>query len=223
MARLQRAFVQLTARHKALRTIFLPSVARPGEYYQLVLKHYQPSVQVIHCEEADINIDSTIREHHTVHHASIKPHVGLTLFQRESSLYTKLEISHALQDGASIRIIYQDLVRAYQDPEYFASPSIPRCPGFREYAAWLEAQHQSSVTESTHFWTQYLDAFMEKPCHFPRSEIDPAAGRGDNVLLPISIGTEPDMIAQICRQYKVTPSTFFLGAWATCLQAITGM
>lgn len=223
VARLQRAFVQLTARHEALRTIFLPSIARPGEYCQLVLKHYEPSVQVILCKEADINNGSTIREHHTVHHASMKPHVGLTLFQTESSLCTKLEISHALQDGASIRIIYQDLVRAYQDPEYFASPSIPPSPGFREYAAWLEAQHQSNVTESTHFWTQYLDAFMEKPCHIPRSEVDPAAGRGENVLVPISIDIEPDVIAQICRQYKVTPSTFFLGAWATCLNAVTGM
>lgn len=37
VARLQRAFMQVTARHEALRTIFLPSVARPGEYYQLVL------------------------------------------------------------------------------------------------------------------------------------------------------------------------------------------
>lgn len=223
VARLQRAFVQLTARHEALRTIFLPSVARPGEYCQLVLKDYEPSVQVILCKEADINNGSTIREHRTVHHASMKPHVGLTLFQTESSLCTKLEISHALQDGASIRIIYQDLVRAYQDPEYFASPSISPSPGFREYAAWLDAQHQSNVTESTHFWTQYINAFIEKPCHIPRSEIDPAADRGENVLLPISIDADPDVIAQICRQYKVTPSAFFLGAWATCLKAVTGM
>lgn len=156
----------------------------------------------------------------------MNPHVGLTLFQTELSLYTKLEISHALQDGASMRIIYQDRVRAYQDPEYFAAPSISPSPGFREYAAWLEAQHESTLTESTHFWRKYLDAFMEKPCHIPRSEIDPAAGRGENVLLPISIDTDPNLISQIsqiCRLHKVTPSTFFQGAWATCLQAVTGL
>lgn len=223
VARLQSAFVQVTARHEALRTIFLPSVARPGEYDQLVLNHYEPSVKVINCEEADIENGSTIQEHHTVDHASVKPHVGLTLFQTESSLCTKLEISHALQDGASMRIIYQDLVRAYQDPENFAAPSISPSPGFREYAAWFEAQHQSSLAESTHFWTQYLEEFMEKPCHIPRSEADPAAGRGENVLVPISIETDADVISQICRLYKVTPSTFFLSAWATCLQAVTGL
>lgn len=223
VARLQSAFVQVTARHEALRTIFLPSVARPGEYDQLVLSHYEPSVQVINCEESDINNGSTIQEHHTVDHAAMKPHVGLTLFQTESSLCTKLEISHALQDGASMRIIYQDLVRAYQDPEHFAAPSISPSPGFREYAAWFEAQHQSRLAESTHFWTQYLEEFVGKPCHIPRSEIDPATGRGDNVLVPISIDTDPNVISQICRLYKVTPSTFFLSAWATCLQAVTGL
>ncbi|KAI7779841.1 amino acid adenylation [Diaporthe eres] len=223
VARLQGAFAQVTARHEALRTIFLPSVARPGEYYQLVLNHYEPSVQVIHCEEADVSNGSIIQEHHTVHHASMKPHVGLTLFQTESSLLTKLEISHALQDGASMRIIYQDLICAYQYPEYFATPSISPSLGFRDYASWLETQHQNSLTESTHFWTQYLDAFMEKPCHIPRSQIDRAAGRGENVLLPIPIDTDPNMISQICRLYKVTPSTFFQGAWATCLQAVTGL
>lgn len=223
VARLQRAFVLVTARHEALRTIFLPSVARLGEYYQLVLNHYEPSVQVIYCDEADINNGSTIQQHHTVHHTSMKPHVGLSLFQTESSLCTKLEISHALQDGASMRIIYQDLVRAYQDPEYFAAPSTSPSPGFREYAAWFEAQHQSTLTESTRFWTQYLEAFMEKPCHIPRSETAPDAVRGENVLLPISIDTDPNVISQICRLYKVTPSTFFLSAWATCLQAVTGL
>lgn len=223
VARLQRAFVQVTARHEALRTIFLPSVTRPSEYYQLVLKHYKPSVQVIHCEETDINSGSTIREHHTVHHASMKPHVGFTLFRTESSLCTKLEISHALQDGASMRIIYQDLVRAYHDPEQFAAPSISPPPGFRQYAAWLEAQQQSTLTESTQFWTQYLAEFMEKPCHVPRVEIDNTAGRGENVLLPISIDTDPEVISQICRLHKVTPSTFFQSAWATCLQAVTGL
>lgn len=223
VARLQRAFVQVTARHEALRTVFLPSVARPGEHYQLVLNHYEPSVQLIHCEEADVINGSIVQEHHTVHHASMKPHVGLTLFQTESSLYTKLEISHALQDGASMRIIYQDLVCAYQDSEYFAAPLRSPSPGFREYASWLETQHQNSLTESTHFWTQYLDASMEKPCHIPRSQIDPAAGRGENVLLSIPIDTDLNVISQICRLYKVTPSAFFQGAWATCLQAVTGL
>ncbi|KAF2106754.1 hypothetical protein BDV96DRAFT_654318 [Lophiotrema nucula] len=208
IARLQSAWKKVTARHEALRTVFIPSVSRKGnESDQVILKEYTPVADVIQCDEANVN--RIIKNHHTVSHSSFKPHVGFTLFQTRSSLYCKLEISHALQDGMSTRIIYQDLVLAYQDllPEGSA-------PGFQEYVSWLAVQDMES---SNNFWTQYLSDIQ--PCHIPRT--DNSANKGDNVLVPISVDVTAEAVNKLCRAHKITSATLFQAAWVLVLRAFT--
>ncbi|KAF1998930.1 amino acid adenylation [Amniculicola lignicola CBS 123094] len=208
IARLQSAWMTVTTRHEALRTIFIPSASRIGESDQLILKSYIPTIGVINCNESNIN--RIIKNHHTVNHASFKPHVGFTLFQTRSALYCKLEISHALQDGMSIRIIYQDLVLAYQN---LLSEGV--APGFREYVSWLAKQDMSS---SEDFWTQYLSDV--EPCHIPRTNTGDE--RGENVLVPIEIGVPAEAISTLCRKHKITSATLFQAAWIMVLRELTG-
>jgi amino acid adenylation domain-containing protein len=207
IARLQDAWKKVTARHEALRTIFIPSVSRNFESDQLILKVYEPSVDVIECDEA--NVHRVIANHHTVSHSSYKPHVSFTLFQTPSSLYSKLEISHALQDGMSTRIIYQDLVLAYQD-------LLPKgaAPGFREYVNWLADQ---DMGPSDDFWGKYLEDVT--PCNIPR-KVEHAVEKGENVLVPIQLGVAAEEVNKICRKHKITSATLFQAAWVIVLRTI---
>ncbi|OCL04567.1 acetyl-CoA synthetase-like protein [Glonium stellatum] len=209
IAQIQDAWNMVTARHEALRTVFVPSVVRPGEFDQIVLKSYAPAVDVIQCEESSVN--EIIEQHTTVSHALFKPHVRFTIFQTSSALYCKLEISHTLQDGMSTRIIYQDLVLAYQGllPEYPAS-------GFHEYVSWL-ANHD--MTPSNEFWTNYLSE--SQTCHIPQSS-NRGGSKGENRLMPIDLAVSATDIAQLCRKHQLTPATLFQAAWVLVLRAFTG-
>ena len=206
IGRLQVAWKKVTARHGALRTVFIPSVSRSFESDQLILKSYEPTVSVIECDDA--NVHRVIANHHTVSHSSYKPHVGFTLFQTPSALYSKLEISHALQDGMSTRIIYQDLVLAYQDllPEGVA-------PGFREYVNWLADE---DMGPSNNFWGKYLEDIT--PCLLPRK--NEVIEKGENVLVPIDLKVSAEEVNKICRKYKITSATLFQAAWVLVLRTL---
>ncbi|KAF2028417.1 amino acid adenylation [Setomelanomma holmii] len=207
LARLQKAWKMVTLRHEALRTIFIPSVSRTFESDQLILKSHEPRVDVIDCDEA--NVYRIIANHHTVSHSSYKPHVGFTIFRTPSALYSKLEISHALQDGMSTRIIYQDLVLAYQD-------LLPQgaAPGFREYVNWL-AEHD--MNSSNDFWSKYLSDVI--PCNVPRKN-DDSLEKGNNVLIAIGIGASANKVNKVCRKHKITSATLFQAAWVLVLRTI---
>jgi amino acid adenylation domain-containing protein len=207
--RIQEAWQQVTARHEALRTIFIPSVSYAYGSDQLVLKSYKPTVDVIECDEA--NIQRIIANHHTVSHSSYKPHVGFTLFKTPSALYSKIELSHTVHDGMSTRNIFHDLVLAYQG-------LLPQGPaaGFREYVNWVANQ---DLIASDDFWDQYLQDVS--PCHIPR-KIDNTLEQCNNVLTPIQIQIDltPDAINTVCRTHKVTSATLFQAAWVLVLRAL---
>jgi hypothetical protein len=207
--RIQRAWQQVTTRHEAMRTIFIPSVSHSHGSDQLVLKSYEPTVSVIECDEA--NVQRIIANHHTVSHLSYKPHVGFTLFRTPSSLYSKIELSHTMHDGMSTRNIFHDLVLAYQD-------LLPEGPaaGFREYVKWVAKQDLSASDE---FWDQYLDNVPS--CHIPRKN-DMTFEKRSNVLTPIQIQIDlaSEVINTVCRKYKVTSATLFQAAWVLVLRTL---
>ncbi|KAH4211125.1 hypothetical protein HBI25_065040 [Parastagonospora nodorum] len=209
IVRIQQAWQQVIARHEAMRTIFIPSVSRSFGSDQLILKSYQPLVDVIECDEA--NIQRIIANHHTVVHSSYRPHVGFTLFRTPSALYSKIELSHAMHDGMSIRNIFHDLVLAYQE----SLPSGPAA-GFREYVNW--AAHQD-LSASEAFWDEYLRDVS--PCHIPR-KVDETIEKRSNVLTPVQIQIDlaSDVINTMCRKYKVTSATLFQAAWVLVLRTL---
>ncbi len=203
---LQSAWKKVTTRHEALRTIFIPSVSRNYGSDQLILKSYEPIVDVIECDDA--NAQRIIANHHTVSHSSYKPHVGFTLFQTPSALYSKFEISHALQDGMSTRIIYQDLVSAYQ-----GLLSEGAAPGFRGYVNWLA---EEDMTASDNFWGKYLEDVT--PCMLPRKK--EVTEKGENILVPVELKVTAEQVNNLCRKYKVTSATLFQAAWAMVLRTV---
>ncbi|KAF2500063.1 amino acid adenylation [Lophium mytilinum] len=223
IAKLSLAWEKIVARHEALRTVFVPSVTRPGEYDQVVLKDYKTAIGVLtECDQSTIL--ETVRTHTSLTSA-YTPQAALSIFQCGSApsgvaqeagpgqdVYCKLEISHALQDGMSTRKIYQDLVLAYQDL-LAAGPA----PSFRRYVEWIEKQ---DLAPSIDFWTRYLGE--SKACHMPRLEHAKEEAKGQHQLIGFpELGVSAADITNMCRTNNLTPATLFQAAWVLVLRQFT--
>ncbi|KAL8826241.1 MAG: hypothetical protein Q9191_003926, partial [Dirinaria sp. TL-2023a] len=208
--KLQAAWKAVIDCHEALRTIFIPSVIRHEEFDQVVLKDRRANVQIIACDES--TIEATAENHHAVNYGAAQPHSGFTIFQgSEGSVYCKLEINHALQDGMSTRVIYRDLVLAYE-----GLLSTEPTPGFSAYISWLSKQ---DISPSVNYWNAHLADIQ--PCRIPHQLSLPLATR-ENKFIPLTL--PQDLIARLpafCKSNNLTMATVFQTAWALVLRTYT--
>lgn len=213
MDKLKAAWQKVTDRHEALRTIFIPSSGREDEFDQVILRGCQAPVHTIDCE--DDKIGEIMQKHNSFSYNEPRPHVQFTLFRaiQSNSVYCKLEISHALQDGMSTRIIYRDLVLAYEDELAAGSAA-----GFRDYVAWTQKQDLSSDIA---FWDNYLSGI--EPSRLPRTVLAQSVSlrtrQNDFITIPIKERTSE--IKTFCRQNSLTTATLFQTAWVLTLRHFT--
>ena len=210
--KMQAAWQTVVDRHEALRTIFIPSIVRPGEFDQVVLKEHRAEVRLAECEDSAML--ETLENYAAVDYSSARPHNAFTLFRgSDKDVYCKLEISHALQDGMSTRVIYRDLELAYRD----LLPNEPTA-GFRDYVSWL---HEQDLSPSVDYWTRRLENV--RPCCLPRSPVDRSiVGGAKHEFVPVEL--EADMsvsLADFCKRNGVTMATVFQTAWALVLRVFT--
>ena len=209
--RMQAAWQHVTDRHEALRTIFVPSIVRPGEFDQVILKERRVDVQLIECDDSQML--ETLEHHAAVDYTASQPHSAFTLFRGSSNnVYCKLEISHALQDGMSTRVIYRDLVMAYEN----TLPSEPTA-GFQTYVSWL---HKQDLSPSVDYWTKHLEDV--RPCCLPHQVDDRSIVGRKNNFIPITV---PESITShlpdFCKTNGLTMATVFQTAWALVLRSFT--
>lgn len=211
--RMQAAWQNVTDRHEALRTIFIPSIIRAGGFDQVILKERHAKVELIECEHTTIL--ETLEHHAAVDYSAMQPHNALTLFRSSNEdVYCKLEISHALQDGMSTRVIYRDLALAYEN----TLPSEPT-PGYQDYVSWLHAQ---DLSPSVNYWTTHLQDVQ--PCHLPHFAQDPSiAPDRTHKFIPIELSPTftTQNLPSFCKRNSLTLATVFQTAWALVLRTHT--
>lgn len=209
--RMQAAWQHVTDRHEALRTIFMPSIVRPREFDQVLLKEPRVDVQVIECD--DSHMLETLERHAAVDYIATQAHSAFTLFRGSGNIvYCKPEISHALQHGMSTRVIYRDLVMAYEN----TLPSEPTA-GFRTYVSWL---HKQDLSPSVDYWIKHLQDV--RPCRLPRHADDRGIVGRRNNFIPIAL-SEPitSHLPRFCATNGLTMATVFQTAWALVLRSFT--
>ena len=210
LQRMRAAWQMVTDRHEALRTIFIPSVVRLGEFDQVVLKKRWVEVQIVQCE--DSTITETLENYAAVDYSAAQPHSAFTLFRGSSNdVYCKLEISHALQDGMSTRVVYRDLQLAYEN----LLESKPTA-GYQEYVAWL---YKQDLDPSVNYWTKHIEDV--RPCCLPHLVDQSIAGRR-NRFIPIELPKDfTSQLPDFCKKNGITMATVFQTAWALVLRAYT--
>ncbi|OJZ79483.1 hypothetical protein ASPFODRAFT_106992, partial [Aspergillus luchuensis CBS 106.47] len=211
MHRLQRAWQQVVDRHAILRTVFADSVGAKDYATQVVRRAATADVEVVDCGENDPV--AALKTHPRTAGREGRPPHRLLLCATATGAFCALEISHALIDAHSSRILLQDLRRAY-DHRLPAEPG-PLYSGYLNYLCGLP----EAAAEA--YWRSYMEGVQ--PCHLPTLEAPGAGGQPGKELRSnsLSLGAG-ERVREFCQRHEVTMSNLFQVAWGLVLQAYTG-
>lgn len=210
--RLQKAWEKVVQRHQSLRTVFIESVGKDGLYDQLILRKIAPRTHIVHCEND--KVDTIFNSLEPIAFRSSEAPHRLTLYKSTTgAVFCKLDINHAIVDGASIANIVGDLALAYDG-------KISPKPGFlfETYVAYI-LKHPATSTFD--FWTEHLTGV--KPCLFPAMALLEDASEPEKQLkiANVDIGILPTTLTTFCSEHNVTLVNLFQLAWGLVLRMYT--
>ncbi|KAH8810632.1 hypothetical protein F5884DRAFT_698604 [Xylogone sp. PMI_703] len=211
--RLQNAWQAVVNRHSILRTVFIEGLSNDGLFQQIVLKKFKADFFRLKCNKSDEAL-RMLQDYPSTDYTALRPshRLGVCQVSSSSDVYFRLEISHALTDAFSTKIIERDFIQAYAN----ALPTIPG-PLYSDYISYIQAQDMNVPLE---FWKNKLSGL--KPCHFPVSD------RSQNqqiikkeikdIQVPFISATS---VHSFCEEHSVTPSTLFQAVWSFVLKTYT--
>ncbi|NMF39992.1 non-ribosomal peptide synthetase, partial [Pseudomonas sp. SWRI 103] len=214
VARFQRAWEQVLARHDMLRTAFVwqDAQAQPLQavYREAVLPFAEYDWQARPDQQAALNAlsESTRAQGFDLERApllSVK--LVRTGAERFHLIYTN---HHLLLDGWSRAQLFGEVL------QHYAGQPLPAVQGhYRTYIAWLQAQSSSEV-----FWKNQL-AVLQAPTYLARGALaNPSSSKG-NVHQALSVEQTAQLRA-FAQAHKVTLNTLVQAAWLLLLQRQTG-
>ncbi|KAF5689247.1 non-ribosomal peptide synthetase [Fusarium circinatum] len=211
-AKLVQACRQVIERHPALRTIFIDSLRQGGSFDQVVLKPFASRISTIKCREIDVMAELNSRslgETNKRHDGPMLPYQITICETPQGKVFMKLELNHAVTDGASTSILLRDISNAYTD-----SLSPTPAPSYKEYIKYISSQ---STASSLNFWTGYL--WESQHTGFPTLSPDLVANRRlQSVAVQFYRFTE---LQSLGSKLGVTFSNIIMVAWALLLGAYT--
>ncbi|KAI1538334.1 EntF Non-ribosomal peptide synthetase modules [Pyrenophora tritici-repentis] len=209
--RLVKAWQMVVDRQVVLRTVFVEGLSdRP--YDQLLLKAHSPLVKLLGPPEGDAV--SFMNAQTQVFSPDQPPHCLTILHDNETGLtLCKLEISHALVDGASMSILVSDWVEAYQNPS-----NVSPGPLYSDYIGYIQSQPRAAAID---FWKSQLSGV--RACHFPNILESDTEAEEAHPLRQVDVKIpEASQVRQFCQEHNVTLASIFRLAWAKVLRAFTG-
>ncbi|KID60188.1 Nonribosomal peptide synthetase vlms [Metarhizium brunneum] len=207
--RLMTAWQRVVDRHVSLRTIFVPSVSRKDSFDQVVLHTHTARISVIECD--DDNVSERMRSQEMIDFLEPVPHHRLSIFTTASKVMCCLDISHALTDGMSMRLLMHDLYMAYE-----SNLQLAPGPMYSDYIAFLQ---QQPASQDAIFWRQYLDAV--EPCHLPRPDA-PLCSEREQRSVHVHLKEDFAQIQGFCKTYGLTVANLIQSTWGLVLRRYTG-
>lgn len=226
LTRIVSAWDQVVARHQALRTVFIESVAEEGLYNAVVLKRTNPNMLFLDAPPTEDPTDTLNNLPPLTANPGLKsmPRHRLTVCHSPMKTVVKLDVSAALCDMMSVNTLIADLKRGYATGR--ALPITNGDSGVFSYSGYLDTMQSLDRERSIEWWRATL-ATVTQPCLFPRLDFyhggDAAerARRYDHVRAELPVAAHD--IAQFCRVHKTNTGTILRLAWGMVLRAITGM
>ena len=207
---LAHAWEMVIQKHSSLRTIFIESLSQQGLMDQLVLKNVSPRIVWLD-GSVPKPVDELEKQPSLRFGQNQLPH-QLTICQSNGSrMFCKLELSHAICDGTSIPIIFQDLATFYAEPQLGGGDVFL----YRDYIAHLQ---QRSHENDMAYWRRYLEGI--EPCHFP-SLAESQGAKKELRTLMLNLN-DVSVLQSFCSQKSVTLSNVLQLVWALVLRAYTG-
>ncbi|RDL40220.1 uncharacterized protein BP5553_00199 [Venustampulla echinocandica] len=214
--RLGQAWQRVVDRHPALRTVFIESVSDgdgDGLYDQVVLKHISADISNIRCSNANDAL-RVLGEKDLVSYINTHqpPHRFTVCEAPDGKVFCKLDISHAILDGTSMSILFQELAAAYEGllSESTGTP-------YSRYIAYLQSLPRDM---SIAYWMEYLSGI--EPCIFPVLNDGQSVARELHTRRLQFKQSQFIELQKLCQNAGATLSNVFHTAWALTLRCFTG-
>ncbi|KAF4958673.1 hypothetical protein FGADI_2223 [Fusarium gaditjirri] len=211
-AKLVQACHRVIERHPALRTVFIDSLRQGGSFDQVVLRPFESRISTIKCREIDVMAElnsRSIGETNQRYDGPMLPYQITICETPQGKVFMKLELNHAVTDGASTSVLLRDISIAYTN----TLPQTP-APSYKEYIKYISNQ---STASSLDFWKGYLSG--SEHTGFPTINPDLLPGRR---LQSISVQFDRfSELQSLGSMLGVTFSNMIMVAWALLLGAYT--
>ncbi|RBR18641.1 uncharacterized protein FIESC28_05918 [Fusarium coffeatum] len=199
-------------RHAALRTIFIESVHGSGSFDQVVTRPRKARISTIKCREIDVMAKLNARslaKTNKKHGQPILPYQITICATPQGKVFMKVEMNHAVTDGASTAVILRDISDAYSN-----CLSTTKAPPYKEYIKYILSQSPDATLV---YWKTYLSGayFTEFPTM-----------NSDRMLIKNlgSITVDFERFAELHSlglELGVTFSNIIMVAWALVLRKYT--
>lgn len=208
-SKLESAWKMVVNRHAILSTIFEPHPETAG-FVQIVLAGSK--VNTSHIEISSGSPKEALYSLEGPKFPACSPHHSFTTCQLGEDVACRLDINHTMLDGASLSILVQDIVSAYDNV------ALSPAPQFKESVRHITAR---SREETVSFWTNFLEGIQA--CEVPRSYSLPRAIAKDCFSYITIPSTSTSGIVEFCRSREITRPVFLQVCWAMVLSYLTGM
>ena len=205
--KLVQAWQLVVDRHAALRTVFVDSPYEGGVFDQVVLRRAESGALRVNCSDSEV-MDTlasiTMREDDDKKCPKL-PHKLTVCESMTGKIFVKLQINHAVVDGASQGNIMRDLALAYED-------RLPSGPGplYSDYIAYVKKQGRSA---GVNFWKSYLTG--AQPTFFPSLNTATSQRRLGSTKMRFGRFAE---LQELSRKFNVTLSNVLHAVWAMVLR-----
>jgi hypothetical protein len=207
IAKLEEAWCTVVARHDALRTVFASSTGGESMFEQVILPSISPDItRLPDCQDDQTTLETLHALNAPIFGISTPGHVLTTCASGSGQVFCRLDMSHAIVDGMSAVIIFDDLGAAYRN-----ALSASNDTTLQDY---IVSRSNSPQAESLNYWLSYLDGFQ--PTSFP-TLVEHRESPDSFATLPLDV--ESGSLKQFCKIHSVSVPVLMQAVWATVLCA----
>lgn len=213
--RVVQAWKGVVQHHVLLRTIFVDAISQSstGSYDQVVLRGVEPRMVIRECPAGEDEMHRMVETLEPMAYADDGLQHRLSVFyssKQQDVVFSVLEMSHVIMDGASMDIILRDLGRSYEG----TLEQMPR-PLFSPFVATLQ---QRDVEADSTFWRNHLSGI--EPCQFP---VLNDGTKADKQLRTLRVSVPQwEELRAFCDSTGITIPNALHAAWGLVLAYYTG-
>ncbi|MCG8668656.1 MAG: amino acid adenylation domain-containing protein, partial [Pseudomonadales bacterium] len=228
------AFMELSHRHAALRTVFY--MGADGEPKQKILTDATPLISIIDLSD---ETDETKKEQSVMERVAADRATGFDLTtgpllraqliqvgEKDGVPESVLTICmhHIISDGFSVSILLQELTTLYYVfANQMPSPLKPLAVQYTDFAVWQRTYLQGDVLESQlNYWDEKLKnppKLSTFPTDMPRPDVQTTNGANFNFEFDEAFAGK---LQHFCREQGLTPFMFTFSVWSMLLSRYNG-